>query len=289
MNGEVVTRNLRQRAFSRLPHSGVVEKIAIGFLALLVLVAILAPVIAPFDPDQVSVLDINAGPSGEHWLGADSTGRDLLSRLIYGARISLLGPAIIVVIATLLGTALAITAAWMGGIVDTVISRFFDIVFAFPGLLLAILAVAMFGTGLLAPVIALSISYTPWIGRVVRSAAINQRSLPYIEAASVQGFSGFAISLRHLLPNVKSTVFTQATLAFGYALVDLAGISFLGLGVQPPTADWGVMVSEGQSAILEGNAAESLLAGGMIVLTVISVNLIGEGLSRRSAGTGESR
>jgi peptide/nickel transport system permease protein len=272
----------RRRIAGRLPRSGAVEYACLGFLGLLVAIALLAPLIAPQDPNALDPLAFNAPPSSTHLLGTDASGRDLLSRLIYGARLSLLGPALVVLLAMLAGTALAIVAAWRGGWVDTAVSRGFDIVFAFPGLLLAVTAVAMFGPGLIAPVIALTISYTPWIGRIVRAAAVGQRHLPYIAAASVQGFSGPAICRRHLLPNVLPIVVVQATLAYGYALVDLAAISFLGLGIQPPTAEWGLMVSTGESSIIEGHPAESLFAGAAIVLTVITFNLLGERLSQRS-------
>jgi peptide/nickel transport system permease protein len=272
----------RRRIRERLPSSRIVEYVCVAVLGILVLVALLAPVIAPHDPNAVDPLAFAAGPSGDHLLGTDSSGRDLLSRLIHGARLSLLGPALVVTIATIAGTGLAVLAAWRGGWLDTLISRGFDVIFAFPGLLLAVAAVAMFGAGFMAPVLALSITYTPWIGRVVRAAAIDQRHRPYIAAAAVQGHSGIAICWRHLLPNILPIVVVQATLSFGYALVELAAVSFLGLGIQPPTSEWGLMVSTGQPAILEGNPAESLFAGAMIVLTVVAFNLLGERLATRS-------
>jgi peptide/nickel transport system permease protein len=249
------------------------------FILLLVCVAVFAPWIAPQDPNYANILGVNQGPSAAHWLGTDSFGRDLLSRLIYGARLSLLGPALIVVIATAFGTALAIAAAWFGGIFDQVVSRVADIMFAFPGLILALLAVAMFGPGLVAPVIALSISYTPYLMRVIRSEAVRQRNLPYVAACYVEGLPARTICLRHLLPNVMPLLLVQATLSFGYALVDLAAVSYLGLGVQPPTAEWGLMVSTGQSSILAGNPQESLFAGVMIILTVVAFNLLGDRLA----------
>lgn len=251
------------------------------FIVLLVGVAVLAPVLSPQDPNFANILGANQGPSAAHWLGTDSFGRDLLSRLIYGARLSLLGPALIIVIATALGTALAITAAWFGGLFDQVVSRVADILFAFPGLIMAMLAVAMFGPGLVAPVIALSISYTPYLMRVIRSEAVRQRSLPYVAACYVAGLPARTICLRHLLPNVTPLLLVQATLSFGYALVDLAAVSYLGLGVQPPTAEWGLMVSTGQSSILAGYPQESLYAGVMIILTVVAFNLLGDRLATR--------
>lgn len=252
-----------------------------AFILLLVVIAVLAPWIAPHDPDAANILQVNQGPSASHWLGTDSFGRDLLSRLMYGARLSLLGPALIIVIASTLGTVFAIAAAWFGGPFDQVVSRVADIFFAFPGLILAMLAVAMFGPGLIAPVIALSISYTPYLMRVIRSEAVRQRNLPYVAACYVEGLPARTICWRHLLPNVTPLLLVQATLSFGYALVDLAAVSYLGLGVQPPTAEWGLMVSTGQSSILAGYPQESLYAGIMIILTVVAFNLLGDRLATR--------
>jgi peptide/nickel transport system permease protein len=248
-------------------------------IVLLVCLAIFAPWLAPHNPDAGNILDTNQGPSAAHWLGTDAFGEDLLSRLIYGARLSLLGPALIILIATTLGTLLAISAAWFGGVFDQVVSRVADIMFAFPGLILAMLAVAMFGPGLVAPVIALSISYTPYLMRVIRAEAVRQRNLPYIAACYVEGLPARTICRRHLLPNVMPLLLVQATLSFGYALVDLAAVSYLGLGVQPPTSEWGLMVSTGQSSILAGHPEESLYAGAMIVITVIAFNLLGDRLA----------
>ncbi len=248
-------------------------------IAVLVAVAILAPWIAPQDPNYANILGVNQGPSSAHWLGTDSFGRDLLSRVIYGARMSLLGPALIILVAATLGTTLAIASAWFGGLFDQVVSRVADILFAFPGLILAMLAVAMFGPGLVAPVIALSISYTPYLMRVIRSEALRQRNLPYVAACYVEGLPARTICLRHLLPNVMPLLLVQATLSFGYALVDLAAVSYLGLGVQPPTAEWGLMVSTGQSSILAGHPQESLFAGAMIIITVVAFNLLGDRLA----------
>lgn len=250
-----------------------------GVIILLVAMAILAPWIAPSDPNYANILGVNQGPSAAHWLGTDAFGRDLLSRLIYGARLSLLGPALIIAISATLGTTLAIAAAWFGGWFDQIVSRVADILFAFPGLILAMLAVAMFGSGLVAPVIALSISYTPYLMRVIRAEAVRQRNLPYVAACYVEGLSARTICTRHLLPNVTPLLVVQATLSFGYALVDLAAVSYLGLGVQPPTSEWGLMVSTGQSSILAGYPQESLYAGAMIVITVVAFNLLGDRLA----------
>jgi peptide/nickel transport system permease protein len=161
-----------------------------------------------------------------------------------------------------------------------------DILFAFPGILLAVLAAAVFGAGLAAPTIALAIAYTPYIARVLRSAAIRERARDYISAAEVQGLSSLTICVRHLIPNLAELVVSQATLVFAWAMVDLAAISFLGLGVQAPTADWGVMVSTGETGVLQGYPLESLSAGICIVLVVVAVNLLGERIAAREEGRG---
>lgn len=258
-----------------------VALVCAAFIVLLVVVALFAPWLAPHDPNQVDVLNAYQGPSASNPLGTDSLGRDLLSRLIYGARISLAGPALIVFLSTILGTALALTAAWMGGWTDKVISRVLDMIFAFPGLILAVLAVALFGSGLVAPVIALSIAFLPYFARVLRSVAQRERALPYIAAGYVGGLPTRTITLGHLLPNLLPFILVQATLGFGYALVDLAAISYLGLGVAPPTAEWGLMVSNGQASILSGHPQESIFAGLCIVMTVVAFNLLGDRLATR--------
>ncbi|HEV7771930.1 MAG TPA: ABC transporter permease [Conexibacter sp.] len=273
-----------RRVVGRLADLGPVTVVAAGVVAMLILVALFGPLIAPHDPTAVDPLNVYAGSSSTHLLGTDDTGRDILSRLIYGARPSLVGPAFIVAIAVTLGSGLALAAAWFGGWVDAVISRALDILFAFPGLILAIGAVAMFGPGLVAPVIALAISYTPYFARVLRSAAVRERRLPYVDTAWVQGVSARKICFAHLLPNLLPLMLAQASVAFGYALLDLAAVSFLGLGVQPPTSEWGLMVANGQPAIVAGHPQQALYAGMTVLVAVVAFNVLGEGISRRVLG-----
>jgi peptide/nickel transport system permease protein len=258
-------------------------------IGIMVLAAIFAPIVAPHNPDATDILSANLGSSGAHPLGTDSVGRDLLSRLIYGARLSLIGPALIVGAATTLGTALAITTSWIGGAFDAAVSRVLDVLFAFPGLIFALLAVAMFGTGLWAPVVALAIAYLPYIARVLRSTAMRERRLPYVSALYVGGLSSWRICVGHILPNIVPFVVVQAALSFGSALIDLSALSYLGLGIQPPTAEWGLMVSEGQSSILNGYPAESLFAGAMIVIVVVAFNLLGDRLATAVYARGTQR
>jgi peptide/nickel transport system permease protein len=153
-----------------------------------------------------------------------------------------------------------------------------DVMFAFPGLLLALVVVAIVGPGLTAPVIALVIANIPWVARVVRSAALREKALPYISALKIQGFSSRAICARHLVPNIGRVIFAQAALTFTYGMVDLLALNFLGLGVQPPTSDWGVLVAEGQNSVLRGAPEETLFASLFIVLAIVSVTVLSQRL-----------
>jgi peptide/nickel transport system permease protein len=255
--------------------------LAVGVLVAFVVIAILAPIIAPHDPLDIDLSNALAGSSAEHLLGTDQSGRDIYSRILFGARTSLLGPLGVVVFSTVLGVASGVAAAWRGGWIDALISRTSDLVFSFPGLLLAILAVTLFGTGLWAPVIALAVAYTPYVARLARSAALVERDAAYVAACRVQGFGGLKICMRHVIPNIAPTILAQSTINFGYALIDLAALSYLGLGVQPPTPDWGVMVSEGQGSVLRGAPQQALYVGALIVITVVAFNVVGEGLADR--------
>jgi len=170
------------RGIARLARSDPIAAVCAAILALAVIAAIFAPIVAPHDPSLVNLSVANEGPSGNYLLGTDGSGRDLLSRIIFGARSSLLGPLAVIVLATLLALTLALSSAWIGGWFDDTVSAGLDMVFAFPGLLLAIGAVAVFGVGLIAPAIALGIAYTPYIARVLRGAALRERRLPYVEA-----------------------------------------------------------------------------------------------------------
>ena len=181
----------------------------------------------------------------------------MLSRLLAGAQSSMLGPLAVVVGALVIGTALAVIAAWRRGAVDAFIGSGLDILFAFPGILLAVLAAAVFGAGLWAAVISLAIAYMPYVARVLRGAALKERSQPYVAALEVQGASATTICLRHIVPNIMPLIVAQATILFGYAMVDLAAVSFLGLGVQPPAPNWGVMISENQVRYPAGLPAAS--------------------------------
>jgi peptide/nickel transport system permease protein len=276
VGGEGEARRGRLRAAYRwLGPSGTA---AVVFLLLMAAGAVFATVLAPADPNAGTLLENYQGPSAAHLLGTDGIGRDVLSRLVFGARTSLLGPALVVGISMAVGVPLALAGAWYGGVVDAGVGRVLDLVYAMPGLLLAVLTVALFGPGLTPAVVALSVAYVPFLSRIVRAAARQQRVSPYADALSVQGFGVIRICVRHILRNIAPTVLGQAAIAFGYALLDLASLSYLGLAVQAPTSDWGVMVSD-TDALLKGHTLPVIAPGVLIVGAARSVR------SARSAGS----
>jgi peptide/nickel transport system permease protein len=181
-----------------------------------------------------------------------------------------------VLFSSLGGIAVGLFSGWRGGRTDAVISRVLDILFAFPSLLLAILAVALFGKGLGAPVLAMAVAYLPYTARLVRGLTAQEKTRPYIAAYLVQGHAAPYVAVRGLLPNIAPTVLAQSTVNFGYALLDLAALSFLGLGVQPPTPDWGAMINRAQSAVLAGQPLSAVVPVVAVVLAVVAFNVVGE-------------
>lgn len=248
-----------------------------GIVALLILIALLAPLLAPKDPDDGELADSLAPPGAGYVLGADKNGRDVLSRLIFGSRTAIGGALMVVVISQIVGVPVGVWAAYRGGWVDETITRIWDMLLSFPPLLIAFAVVAAFGPGLPKAALALGILYVPFIARVVRSATLVQKEMAYTEAARALGFGQGRIIFRHILPNCISPVIVVTTIDIAYAMLDLAALSYLGLGVQPPTADWGTMLSEGQLVLL--NAPHLAVASGLsIVFAVLGFNLLGDGL-----------
>lgn len=258
-----------------LPIMGVVGGLVI---ALFVLIAILAPVLAPYDPDAIDPTNGLAAISPQHLLGTDNLGRDILSRAIYGTRLSLIGPLLVVAISTAVGVPLGLLGGYLGGSLDMALGRLWDLLLGFPALLLAIAFVATFSPGFVTAVTAISIIYVPLLARVVRSVVVGEKQKAYVEAARVLGYGTLRIAFRHVLPVTVPTIMAQSTVNFGYALLDLAGLAFLGMGVQPPTADWGVMLSEGRKVILL--SPNEVLAGSVaIAAVVVAFNLLGDALT----------
>jgi peptide/nickel transport system permease protein len=265
---------------------GLLGNIALVMCVFFIVLAVIGPLITPYNPNAVDLSNAYGGPTGGHLLGFDESGRDILSRLIAGARTSLLGAAVVVAIAGVAGTALGITSAWFGGWYDSVLSSVLNVLFAFPAILLAILAVAVFGPGLTPAVLALSVAYTPYLARGVRSGAVSEAAKDYVAALRVQGLSTWRIGFRHFLPNVLPLVVAQCISAFAYATVDLAAISYLGLGVQQPQSDWGLMVATGQQGVIEGYPTEAIAAGVCLIVAVLSFSVLGDRLLARSEARG---
>ena len=265
----------RRRVLSRFVH----DRIAMcgaGFVLLVVVVALFAPEIAPYSP-TANFPVVNAGPSAAHWLGTDDVGRDILSRLIYGARISLEAAVIVVVLALLVSVPLGLIAGYVGGRTDSVVMRVMDAGFAFPPLILAITVAALLGRSLHNESIAIAITFIPGLTRVIRGQVLAVREETYIEASRSVGAGPVRMIGRHVLPNVASPLIIQSAVLIGYALLAEAGLSFLGLGVQPPSASWGVMLQEAYEFILSDPWA-TVIPGLAIALTVLSFNLVGDGL-----------
>lgn len=266
----------------RFRKIGWVGWLSLGVIVFALLVAILGPIVRPFDPNASDLSFANVGPYGPHLLGFDGQGRDVLSRLLEGARTTIFGAGFVALVSVTIGASLALATAWFGGKFDASTSVVLDVLFAFPGILLAIVAAAVFGPSLWSAALALSIAYSPYVARVLRGAAMKERAMAYIAALEVQGFGAWRLCARHLLPNISSLIVAQGTILFGFAMVDLAAISFLGLGVQNPQADWGVMVSEGKTSLLQGYPLVSLTAVLCIVGVVAAVSFLGDRLDASS-------
>jgi peptide/nickel transport system permease protein len=246
-------------------------------LLVLLIMAIAAPLLATHDPIAQDMANSLAAPNPEHWLGTDKQGRDVWSRIVYGTRPALGGALVVVVLSGLIGIPLGLAAGYYGGWVDALIMRSLDMLLAFPPLLLAILIVATFGRNLTNATIALGIVYVPALARLVRSVALVQRQQTYIEAAQAIGYGDRRILFGHLLPNLISPILVHSSIDLAYAILDLAALSFLGLGVQPPTPDWGAMLAEGRAYLLL-SPYTAIFSGLAIMMAVISFNLLGDGL-----------
>jgi peptide/nickel transport system permease protein len=246
-------------------------------LAVIVLLAVFAPVVAPYDPIEQNSQAIRARPSREHLFGADTFGRDVFSRVLYGGRQSLPVGLVAVGIAAVVGVAFGLIAGYRGGWIDSVIMRAVDMMLAFPGILLAMSIVAILGTSLFNLMLAVGIASIPEYTRVVRGSVLSVREMEYVTAARVSGARDRAVMLRHILPNVLPPIIVLATLGVAGAIILGSTLSFLGLGIQPPTAEWGNMLSDGRS-MMRHFWWVSFFPGLAIMLTVLAINLLGDGL-----------
>jgi peptide/nickel transport system permease protein len=246
-------------------------------LAIILALTLLAPLIAPYDPIKTFPRESRAAPSMDHWLGTDQLGRDVLSRILWGGRVSLMLGLISVAIGGVAGTLLGLLAGYFRGFVEIVIMQFIDILLAFPGFLLALAAVSVLGTGINNVMIAVGIALVPGFARVVRSSTLTVREVTYVESARTIGVGHVRTMYRYILPNVLAPILVLATIEVAGAILTGAALSFLGLGAQPPKAEWGLMVNEGRR-FLRGAWWITTFPGVAIMLSVIAINLLGDAL-----------
>jgi peptide/nickel transport system permease protein len=271
----------RSQDFLRTFFSNRLAVFGTAIMSVYILMAIFAPLIAPYDPLQQDLIDKFAPPSREHLLGQDELGRDILSRIIYGARISLTAGLASVAIATSVGTIIGVVSGYFGRLPDSVLMRLMDVLLAFPSILLAIVIVSVLGPSLPNAMLAIGIVFIPQIARVVRSAVISVRERDYIEAERALGAGNVQIVFSGVLPNSMAPLIVQSTLTLATAILDVAYLSFLGLGARAPTPEWGAMLTDafrsGFGVFVEGQHA-IIFPGIAIALAVLSVNFIGDGL-----------
>jgi peptide/nickel transport system permease protein len=266
---------LRETAERFRRNHGAVAALAV--LCLVGLALIFAGVLAPYSPTKPDVTAIAAKPSLSHLLGTDAIGRDIFSRVLYGGRLTLLVGLVAIAIAAGVGVPVGMIAGFYSGYVDRIISRLMDIMLAFPGILLALSVVAVLGNGLLKATIAVGIALIPGFVRLVRSSYLSTKENVYVDAARVIGVSDFRIMLRHILPNVVAPIMVLATVATGWAIIIGASLSFLGLGVQAPAAEWGADLASGRQWI-ETAWWMTTFPGLAILIVILSLNLVGDGL-----------
>lgn len=253
--------------------------VSLAILAIVVFCSVFAPLISPYDP---YVQDLDAAlskPTVQHLLGADSVGRDVMTRLFYGGRTTIIGGLAIVFVSIAAGLPIGLICGYYGGKIDSLFMRLCDILLAFPSLLLAFVLVAGLGRNMSNAILALGIVYVPGLARLVRSLTMVEKNKVYVEALRSMCYSDGRIMFVHIIPNCVSSVIVQLTLNLGYAILDLAGMSFLGFGVQAPTADWGSMLNEGRSYLMQVPLL-AMAPGICIILLVVAINIFSDGLYR---------
>ncbi len=251
--------------------------VAVGVLAMLVLAALLAPLITRYDPIEPAPQAALQGPSAAHWMGTDALGRDIFTRLVYGTRVSLLEGAIAVLVAGSIGIALGLLAAYYGGWVDMILMRFVDVLMAFPSILLALVVLAVLGPNLVNAMLAVGIAWVPNYARLTYGSVLSVKQNAYVEAARVVGAPDRRIMALYILPNVAVPLVVLASLCMAFAILAAASLSFLGLGAQPPTPEWGAMAADGRSYLRRAWWV-STFPGLAVMVTVLAINLVGDGL-----------
>jgi peptide/nickel transport system permease protein len=262
--------------------------LAFAFLGAVVFLALFGYMVAPIDPHAQDLETGLVGPTERFWLGTDDLGRDIFSRTLVGSRTALLGPILIALGAMLIGNTFGLLAGYRGGRIDTLVMRTVDLMYALPALLVAIVVGGVLGGGYWIAVAILIVLFSPYDARLIRGATLEQRSLPYVEAARTLGLSQRRIMFRHVWPNLLPLVVANTFLNFAFALVTLAGLSFIGIGVDPGTPDWGRMLAESRTLLFD-NPWSALAPGAMLVLTAVSMNLVGDWLYERLSDRGRAR
>jgi peptide/nickel transport system permease protein len=246
-------------------------------VAILILTAIFGPILAPYDPNEIDMANRFAPPSLEHPFGTDDFGRDILSRVMVGARVSLMVGLIAVGISAVVGSSLGLVSGYTGRVTDEIIMRAMDVLFAFPAILLAITIMAILGRGIGNAMIAIGIVYIPIFARIARGSVLSVRENEFVEAARAIGTSDIRIMQRHIFPNILSPLIVEITLSLSFAILAEAALSFFGLGTQPPDPSWGRMLSEGR-AYFQQSVWLAIFPGLAIMMTVLGFNLLGDGL-----------
>jgi peptide/nickel transport system permease protein len=271
-----VVPRAKSRNFARLMRRPT-ARVGAVIVAVFLLLTIVAPLIAPYDPFEQDLSAALSAPSGVHLFGADQYGRDVLSRVMYGSRTALMSIFVADGLALVLGCAAGLVAGYFGGRVDSLIMRIVDVLLAFPYLLLALIIVAALGPSLLNCMVAIGFVYTPQYARLIRGQVLSVKTTDFVLAAEALGARRLRIMLRHILPNSFTPILVMATLQAGTVVVETAGLSFLGLGAQPPSPDWGAVLAEGQSYFLSAWWIATF-PGLAIFLVVLGFNLFGDAL-----------
>lgn len=269
---EEIDATARQASFARRKPLAVA---GIVILAIYMLVALFGTMFVG-DPLTTDPANAYLAPSAEHLFGTDKFGRDVFTRAVYSARLDLSIGVTIALTAMVIGSVVGLIAGYWGGWVDEVLMRITDVVLAFPGFVLALILVAVIGNSIPNVVIAVTAAYVPYFIRLTRAEVLTQRELEYVDGARLAGNGRWRIAFRHVLPNSLRPSLVQVTLVAGWAILTVAGLAFLGVGIRPPTAEWGVMVAEGTPDIITGQWWTALFPGGLIVLAVMAFHFIGD-------------
>ena len=253
--------------------------IGVMIIGIFAIIAIFASILAPYDPYDIDLMSTYQPPSSQHLFGTDNVGRDIFSRILYGSRLAFVITLLVVIIELSISVPLALISSYRGGYFDEIVMRIMDVIISIPSLMRAIVIVALLGPNMRNAILAIGIGYMPMLARLVRSVALSIKEGPYIEACRVLRFSAKRIAFSHILPNIVPVIIVQVSLDLGYALVDMASLSFIGLGVQPPKASWGAMLAVGKDYLLN-SPWMCIFPGIAIALLVLGFNLFGIGLGK---------